>query len=357
MRTILFLVSNMFGGGAQRVLSRLADAFVQTDRVIILTSPTPESYPLSDKVEVRYLEELGYWPNPKWGRPGVAFYHLKRVLHFVRQVTRLKKQEKVDVTLSMLRLPNLLNALSGGGGYKVMSERNNPRKKGRFYYLNSSFSYHFADRVVFQTETVRDMFPRSVRRKGVVIPNPISVPCLAGEAEKKIVTLGRLHPQKNHAMLIRAFASFSQTHPGYSLHIYGKDMDGLNLQAYVKKLSLEDKVFLEGFHDDVHERIADAEQFVLSSDYEGTPNALLEAMMMGLPCISTEFQGDREFFGERRDACLLTPIGDESSLSAAMSRLADDPDLRVSLSENARRFASSFSLDKTVPLWYKTLSE
>ena len=94
----------------------------------------------------------------------------------------------------------------------------------------------------------------------------------------------------------------------------------------IAESGLEGKVILEGFHADVHASIADAEQFVLSSDYEGMPNALLEAMMMGLPCISTQFEGATELIGDS-GACLMTPKRDVEALAAAMSRLSDDPAL------------------------------
>lgn len=168
------------------------------------------------------------------------------------------------------------------------------------------------------------------------------------------MTMGRLHSQKNHELLIRSFAKFSQTHPSHTLHIYGKDYGECRLQSLIEKLSLSDKVFLEGFVDDVHSAIADAEQFVLSSDYEGTPNALLEAMMMGLPCISTDFEGIREMLGDS-GACVLTPVGDESSLAEAMSSLVDDPVLRSQLSMKGMIFAENYSLDKVIPQWKEVI--
>ena len=94
--------------------------------------------------------------------------------------------------------------------------------------------------------------------------------------------------------------------------------------------------------------------FVLSSDFEGMPNALLEAMMMGIPCVSTSFEGAEELFGDS-DGCLFVPVGDETALSDAMGRLAVDEKLRKSLSERASRFADRFSTEKVIPLWEKEL--
>ena len=108
------------------------------------------------------------------------------------------------------------------------------------------------------------------------------------------------------------------------------------------------------FNDKIHPLIADAEQFVLSSDYEGTPNALLEAMMMGLPCITTAFEGTSELLRDQ-PPCLVTPVGDEAALAEAMSRLADNPPLRTTLSQRGQQFTQNFTLDKIIPRWKEVL--
>ena len=229
--------------------------------------------------------------------------------------------------------------------------------KDKVYFLNSRIMFTLADRVVFQSETVRNMFPEAIRRKGTVIPNPVEITCRATEpAGHKVAAVGRLHSQKNFPLLIRAFLLFSENHPEHTLHVYGEGDDIGKLRSLVHDLSLQEKVFFDGFQDDVHTAIRDAEMFVMSSDYEGMPNALLEALMMGLPCISTLFEGASEFFsGEGSEACLLTPVGDGQALSEAMSSLADDPVRRRNLARKGAEFAQKFSIDQVVPLWESIL--
>ena len=272
-----------------------------------------------------------------------------------KKLENLKREEKPDVTLSMLKISSIMNAFSKGPGLKVLSERNNPAKKSAGYKRWNNLCFRKADRVIFQTETIRNHYSSSIRKKGVVVPNPVLVDCKATGGSKRIVTMGRLHPQKNHAMLIKAFALFSKNHPEHTLHIYGKNNgEAKKLNPLIESLSLTDKVFIEGFKNPVHSFIADAEQFVLSSDYEGTPNALLEALMMGFPCITTDFEGIQELLGE--DApCLVTPVGDEVALAEAMARLADDSALRETLSTRAVQFAQAFSMEKIVPKWRDVL--
>lgn len=351
---ILIVISNMFGGGAQRVISRLANSLSEDNDVMILAFPTKSTFPLSESIRVIDLEEPNIRVCGRVGRMNLMAIRIKRVLALSSQLRKLKRKENPDVTISFLEYPNMMNALAGGKDRRIMSERNNPRRKGKLYYYMERFSFHFADKVVFQTNVVKEMFPYGIRRKGVVIPNPVKVDCLATGGSKKIVTMGRLHSQKNHELLIRSFAIFSQTHPSHTLHICGKDYGEYRLQSLIERLSLSGKVFLEGFVNDIHNYIADAEQFVLSSDFEGTPNALLEAMIMGLPCISTDFEGIREMLGDS-GACVLTPVGDENSLAEAMSSLADDPDLRSQLSLKGMRFADRYALDNVLPLWKEVI--
>lgn len=350
---ILIVISNMFAGGAQRVVSRLANSLSADNDVMIMTFHTDRSFPLSEKIRMFYFHEPSLHDYSRYGSFFVSLRNEIRTLALSRQLRKIKKEVKPDVSISFLDNPNLLNALSGGR-VRIMSERNNPKSKGKAYYYHELLAFLFADKIVFQTNSVKNMFPFYIRRKGVVLPNPVQVECAAVGGSKKIVTMGRHHPQKNHELLIRAFAKFSDTHPSHTLHIYGKDYGDARLETLIERMGLTGKVFLEGFRDDVHEAVSDAEQFVLSSDYEGTPNALLEAMMMGLPCISTDFEGVREMLGDS-EACRLVPVGDELGLAEAMNAFADDEVLRRGYSERGMWLAEEYSLDKVIPRWRSLL--
>ena len=355
MKKVLIVVDSLRGGGAERVVSRIANALSVDNEVIIYTYYTPDMYPLAENIKVSYIKN----PPPFFRYSGrgarllAPFNNINWYLQLAKMLEDIKQKEKPDVTLSMLKVSSIINALSKGPGLKVLSERNNPSKKGLGYRLWSNLCFKRADRVVFQTETIRNKYSSSIREKGVVVPNPVLVDCRATGGSKRIVTLGRMHPQKNHTMLVKAFALFSKNHPEHTLHIYGKD-NGEDITPLIESLSLTDKVFVEGFKNPVHPLIVDAEQFVLSSDYEGTPNALLEALMMGFPCVTTAFEGTDELLGEN-PPCLVTPVGDEVALAGAMARLADDAALRQTLSTRAAQFAQAFTIENIMPKWRDVL--
>lgn len=352
----ILIVTNTLGhGGAQRVAVRLANALSVRHEVYLAFFSKEINYTVSDKVRTLDIGEAMGIHNVIWPFRLLVyqFFRLRGFLFF----SRFRLREKPDATLSFLHRPDMLNILAPSPGIRVLSERNNPKMKDKVYFINSRVMFSLADRVVFQSETVRNMFPKAIRRKGTVIPNPVEVSCLATEpVGHKIVAVGRLHSQKNFPLLIRAFAMFSKDHPEHSLHIYGEGDDFHKLRMLVKELSLQEKVLFDGFQDDVHRAIRDAEMFVMSSDYEGMPNALLEALMMGLPCISTLFEGAGEFFsGKGSEACLLTPLGDEKALSAAMAALADDPLRRRDLARKGAEYAQKYSIDEVIPLWESIL--
>lgn len=344
-RKIIIITNTLSHGGAQRVAVRLANALSLKHDVILVPFVREIVYPVSERVTVLVLGSKMV-VSRFWGPLSRPVSQIKGLLFF----SWFRLKEKPAATFSFLQRPDWVNGLAWGGGKKVMSERNNPRMKEKGYYEDACIRFRKADRVVFQSETVREMFPEDIRKKGVVIPNPVEVPCRAtAPSGHRIVSAGRLHPQKDFPLLIRAFKRFAADHPDHTLHIYGEGDDQAELETYINGLSLQEKVFLEGFRDDVHQAIRDAEMFVMSSDYEGMPNSLLEALMMGLPCISTAFEGAEEFLD--RDACLLTPVGDEAALAEAMAALADDPQRRGRLASRGSEFAQKYSLDNIVPLW------
>ena len=347
---ILILISSLEGGGAERIATRVASSLAERHDVHIMPfSVSSNPYPLSDKVMVN---NAGLFDLRKQSR--IPYRYLISIVYGYLYLTILRLLFRPQVTLSFLNKPNLLNAFTLGGGKKIMSERNNPKKKGERHFLVACQAYRHADKVFFQSETVRDMFPEEIRRKGVIVPNPVEVTCKADGHSQRIVASGRLKSQKNFPLLIRAFSRFSEKHPGHTLHIYGKGPQEGELRQLIADLSLGGKVFIEGFVENIHEAIKDAEMFVLSSDYEGMPNALLEAMMMGLPCVTTSFDGVGELFGDS-GSCLMVPVGDEFALSEAMARLAGNPELRADLAAKALRFTERFSMDKVIPLWEKEL--
>ena len=171
----------------------------------------------------------------------------------------------------------------------------------------------------------------------IVIPNPIDNNILpepyTGERRKVIVGVGRLMKQKNFANLIKAFSMLDSQFNEYTLEIYGEGSLHQELDDLINRLNLSHRVKLMGAKQNVLQLIKDASLFVMSSDYEGYPNALAEAMAIGLPVICTDFYSGtaRELIGEKNG--LLVPVGDSKAMAKAIERLLSDSQKREIMSK------------------------
>ena len=332
---VMIMVYSINRGGAERVAVNLASGFAEDRRVfLVCIEPREDEYPVPPGVTVVYLLR---WTSNEHG--------------FKTCIKWLKRFGRVKVSISLMYTMNRLNVLTRGKERVICSERNDIRRREPERFDEISELYAAADSIVFQSETIRDLFDERIRARSAVLPNPVWVEqARLPESRPRIVSIGRLHPQKNQALLLRSFAAFSRQHPAYTLTIYGKGELLDDLSALAKKLGIEEKVFLPGNIPDVHRQIADAEMFVLSSDYEGLSNALLECMTMGFPCISTACAGSVDVIEDGRNG-LLVEIGNEEQLTRAMCRLADDPALRERLGEQAARTLERYSARNVVREW------
>lgn len=293
---------------------------------------------------------------------------LHRNMNFVRNVMLLRRfliEKEIDVCVAVGIYPNLVSAAANTNSLRtkiILSERNAPKQdflswKSR---LLRRLLYRRGDAFVFQTPDARAVYSKKIQKRGVIIPNPLKdgLPKRTGGRRKEIVAVGRLTPQKNYPLLLSAFAEVCKKNAEYTLHIYGQGIEEKMLKKYVNKLRIQDRVVFEGFYLDVHERIKDADIFVMTSDFEGLPNALMEAMAMGFPVISTDCPaGGPRMLIRNGENGLLVPIGDKISLSASMIYLIDTPKVKENMAQKASEISMFYSLDRIISEWENFLSK
>ena len=351
MKSIVFIISTMGEGGAQRVVANLANSWCKKYKVCILTLFQPICiYDLDPDVRVYHYADMGKKPN-------IFLQHLPKFHHIKKffWARKIKKNVCANVTISMMPYSNLVNAFSYRGDKVIMSERSDPSSMDKGHYRIEKFVLGLADHVVFQSNYVKTQFNKIIQKKSSIILNPVSVSVTASSFRKnRIVAVGRLVAQKNHKLLIAAFSEFLKTHPDYTLDIYGTGVLEDELKEQINLRGLESKVFLRGFVKDIHSQISDAKIFVLSSMFEGLSNALLEAMMMGIACISTKVAGSTEIIRSMENG-ILVDIGDQEMLTRAMSLLADDDDLRKKIEKNALSMSEEFRAEVIISQWEKHL--
>ena len=349
---IVIVTRNMVGDGAERVIAQLANFFAEQGKqcAIVTLNDDEVFYKLNPRISVLPVGE-------KSGNKV-----LDKLLRY-RQVRRMVLRESPDMVLSMPEEIGIyvLLALLGTKIPVYVSERNNPwvmpdRKVTR---ILRKLMYPAAKGLIFQTEMAKSFFPESVREKGVVLSNPVDAARIpsqyTGQREKVVVAAGRLSPQKNIPLLLKAFARFSPSHPEFKLRIFGEGELREELTELTKALNIADKVEMPGRSTVLLEKMNPCAMFVLSSDYEGMPNVLLEAMCMGMPAISTDCPsgGPRELIEDGVNG-LLVPVGDEQALCAAMEKMSDT-EYAKRLADNAWKIRETLTSRDVFVSWYRYL--
>lgn len=348
-KRIVFLIGSMGRGGAERVISILANNYAKKGwKVDILML-------LNNRCDYDLDENINLIP--------ICNEDKSRIKYFPKWIFNIRRyivENRPDRIISFVARINIITILSSIGLKQriIISERNDPRSDGRSVVvrLATRMLYPIADSVVFQTKWAQSCFSKRIQKKSVIIPNPVHVTVQAlSIKEKKIVAVGRLLEQKNHSMLISAFRKILDDNKDYKLYIYGEGKLREELIKQIKELELTEAVFLPGNVSNIHEKIADAEIFVLSSNYEGLSNALLEAMMIGLPCISTDCAGSNEVIEDNVNG-LIVPVGGEEEIIKSIKQLISDEDLRNKISQNARTTATKFKASVITKKWEKIIA-
>ena len=348
---VAFCIPSLGSGGAERVTSILANQFARRgyDVSVIMLTHLLCSYPLEDSVHIECLN-----CDDDAGMPFV-----KRFSARLKKIRKAVKKLSPDVVISFMSETNIdvCLALTGIRIPVIVSERNDPAidPPSRAKRLMRRIAYLKPKGFVFQTPDAQAYFSRRIQKRSTIILNPLGNTMLSpfkGERDKRIVAVGRLNKQKNFPLLIDAFAEFSKVHPDRVLEIYGEGALEDKIREYVCEKGMQEKVVLKGFCRDVHERILSAEMFVMSSDFEGMPNALLEAMALGLPCISTDCPcGGPRMLIESYQNGILIPVNDLKKMTEAMIFMAENPEKACEMSEKSVLVKARADLDNVTEQW------
>lgn len=287
-----------------------------------------------------------------------------RVLNRQKQIRDIVESEKYDVVVSFGVVYNLdvMEALKGVNVPVILCERNDPwsdphRKVLR---LRRRLIYKKATGYVFQTERIAEFFGEKIKSRAAVIPNFIEQRYTKTDcesAENNMVITARLdEQQKNISMLLRAFKRFSADND-YKLYIVGDGPDKAMYENYINENGLSERVILTG-RQNVIPYLEKAKIFVLSSYYEGMPNSLIEAMAMGLPCISTDCSGGgAAALINNGENGILIPSNDEDAMVDAMKRLSGDADMRRKFADEAYKVNDRLEFNKIISMWIEYIEK
>ena len=349
---ILFCIGSLEKGGAERVVSNLANSFVLNNEVSIVTTIGQIQYEINNKIKLYSLDSSKL--NKK---------RLNRIVK-VKKLYSIIREVRPDVIVSFLREPTFRVLLLRKFIKTpiIVSVRNDPKieYKDLKNRIIMKLLYPNADGFVFQTEEAKEYFSKRIKNKSTIIPNPIKKEFIErklymGKRDKTIVSVGRLEEQKNHELLIEAFYNINKEIRDYKLIIYGEGTLRGILEDKIKKYGMEDRILLPGVVDNIPERIERAKLFVLSSDFEGMPNALMEAMALGLPCISTNCPcGGPKFLIKNNENGFLVKVGDKNDLKNKIKELINkNNDELTIISKNAKERTRDLAEEKINEKWYE----
>lgn len=318
---------------------------------VIANKPCVGEYRLSSSADKRYID------SDVSSKEGL----LRRNVRRAKFIRRLCKEKRIDCMVSFMAEPNIrcILACLGLKTKNIISVRNDPQKEypGKMMFAARGL-FRLADGAVFQTKRAAMSF-RGLKERACVIPNPIDgdfFDARANLASTRIVTAGRLEGQKNHELLIRAFSNISQEHSEFTLDIFGEGSLREHLQGVAEECGVGQRVLFHGRSNQMAQELSDAAVFVLSSDYEGMPNALMEAMAVGVPAVSTDCPcgGPSELIDSGVNG-LLVPVGDMEEMSHSISKVLDDRDLASSISASARASMTRYGNESICELWLQAV--
>jgi glycosyltransferase involved in cell wall biosynthesis len=345
------------GGGAERVFAEIVNGLHgRGHKVEILTFENGGSesfYPLDPAI-----------PRMDVGQSGGKLGQIS-ALPRARQAVTAAKPDAVVAFMPSCYVP-LGAALIGTGVPVIASEHNVPERyrKQPLRWLSIQAASRYAARFTAVSEQMRTLYPEVVRDKMVVLPNPVAVPA-GGRADAvgtpgtgTILAVGRLHPQKDHVTLVKAFGQVAQQFPGWTLRILGDGDERERIDGEISRLGLAGRTALPGTVRDIGREYRGAQLYAIPSRFESYGLATVEALAHGLPAVGfADCPGTNELIRDGVNGVLVQPGADRvGALAETLGGLMADGERRGVLAEGAVP-AEGHALGEVLDLWESMLVE
>jgi GalNAc-alpha-(1->4)-GalNAc-alpha-(1->3)-diNAcBac-PP-undecaprenol alpha-1,4-N-acetyl-D-galactosaminyltransferase len=356
-KKIAFVIPCLEAGGAERVAVILAHKFINENEVFLFVlNKTKVMYTIDTRIQIQFLKE-GYIPSKNW------FIAIKNNISLTHKLIKTVKDNQIDVLIGFTTTPNILIILSSFFlKIKVfISERNNPEIYQHSYLrkICTRILYPFTDGLIIQTGFSKNYFQKFLKAEKIqIIPNLIdeNLISLKEEYEKReniILNVGRLDTNKNQKLLLEAFANLNPKN--WKLILVGDGVLKMEYQGLAKKLGLSDKVEFIETVTNIEKYYNRAKLFVFTSQSEGFPNALLEAMSFGIPCIASDCNSGPSEIIQHNENGFLFEVNNQKQLEKQITELMENESLRLKFSKSAIQSTSKYYSDEIYKQWKSIL--
>lgn len=356
-KKIAFIIGGLTSGGAERIISNLSNRLIDNYEVLIITFKKSDPfYKLNDNIKIIHCID-------KIVPPTNIIASLKLNYRLIKTTVQILKKERVNLAIGFITSANIITIISAkiANIPSIISERNNPiiEDVPKFWRVLRKFVYPRADYVILQTNGIKEFYKNKIAPSKIgILPNPISKE-LSEERnpliEKKniILSVGRLTKNKCHTILINAFNNLDNEN--WEVVIVGNGDYKSNLEALIKELKLGDKIKLIEATKDISTYYNQAKIFVFTSRTEGFPNALLEAMHFGIPCISTNCQFGPADIIEDGENGYLIPVNDQYKLKERLLQLMSNENLRTTIGQKAKTSTEQYDSNIVQLKWIEVI--
>lgn len=339
MKRVALIIPSLKSGGAERVVSIWSSELAKFNDGIylIVLYKSEKEYETYGNVKKIYLHN-NYLESKS-----------SSILSKVKKIRKVLLENSIDIAIPFITYIGIMTtAACLFSKIKVIETiRNDPKNipTNKIESIFRNISVSLAEKCIVQNEVQKQYFSKKVQRKMQVFSNPLH-PTITNTDKKYnntdsllFVNVGRLTKQKNQKLLCCAFSLATEKCPSISLKIYGMGSMYDELQQHIKNMGMQGKIILCGKTENVAQVLAEADAFILSSDFEGMPNALMEAMAVGLPCISTDCPtGPSDMIVNGQNG-FLVPVGDVCSMADAIVKISNDYSAAVEMGKKAKEFA------------------
>lgn len=331
---VVFLVRDINYGGVAKMMAyyaNIAAKIFEKIYVVVIGDISNEKIGLSEKIQVHIINKHKYGQG-----------RMLRMLSDISGIRQKINELKPDILLPFAS-GNIIYAYLAVGRrfYTVGAERGNPEELPLRLKILCRYIYPKCDYMLFQSKGAADFYFKGKSPKHAIIPNPCVLPDkykkqknIVYKKERqvyRIVSASRLAPEKNIDIVIKAL-NICKTKDKLELYIYGDGPEKTKLCKLIKELRLSQTVKLCGAASDILSRISEADIFVLVSSGEGMPNGLIEAMALGVPCITTNFMpNNTNMLVEHGINGIIVPKRDVRRLADAIDRLVLDRELYLEI--------------------------